>query len=240
MPKESKVKSKNARRRPWREAVYDAMYKAALDEARRQSPFDQPPFMYRWEHVKAVVKNAIKLAALTGADADVVEAAAWLHDIAKDSGEDHPRQGAKMARQLLVKTDFPEAKIAAVAQAIEEHKGLWLEAPLSTLEAQVLWEADKLTKIGLLAAVHWLAASIVAGKDNDTEGIIRDHQAAEWRARTVASMQTPAARQAAAQRFDAYNWLWQELESEWFGADLSVVSAESTPSSLAAVSDGVA
>lgn len=223
MPKE---RVKNTKPKPWRDVIHVAMYKAALDEARRQSQFEQPPFMYRWEHVKAVVNTAVKLAGLTGADVEVVEAAAWLHDIAKGSGEDHPRQGARIARQLLPKTDFPAEKIEPVALAIEEHKGLWLDAPLSTLESQVLWEADKLTKIGLIAAIHWLAGSIAAGKDNDTEGIIRDHQAAEWRAKTVASMQTSAARQVALQRFDAYNWLWQQLESEWQGEDLMTVSAE--------------
>src|SRR5580693_8044340 len=39
------------------------------------------PLPRRWTHVQGVAARARSLAALLGADADLVEAAAWLHDI---------------------------------------------------------------------------------------------------------------------------------------------------------------
>ena len=43
---------------------------------------DEPiPFSHRWEHVQRVVQMALWLADKTDADRDIVEAAAWLHDI---------------------------------------------------------------------------------------------------------------------------------------------------------------
>ena len=82
---------------------------------------------YRWEHVKAVVMLARKLARLTNADEEIVEAAAWLHDIRKDAADNHPQEGATYARQFLPTTDFPPEKIEPVAQAIIDHMGLWLD-----------------------------------------------------------------------------------------------------------------
>ena len=40
----------------------------------------------RWAHVQGVAARARSLAAVLGADADLVEAAAWLHDIGYASG----------------------------------------------------------------------------------------------------------------------------------------------------------
>ncbi len=64
---------------------------------------DQPiPFAYRWEHVQQVVGLALWLAQETGADAEVVEAAAWLHDVRKRE-RNHARRGAE-AHQAFWRT----------------------------------------------------------------------------------------------------------------------------------------
>lgn len=180
-----------------------------------------PSFNYRWEHVTAVVTLAIKLAQLTNADLEVVEAAAWLHDVRKVVGDNHPAEGARFARQFLPKTDFPPEKVAQVARAIEEHMGLWREEPLQMLESQVLWDADKLAKIGLTAAFHWTAGSLAGAKMRTLQDLIARGRTADWQAKTVASMHTEPARRAAQARFAAYNWLWQELERELNGDDLT-------------------
>ena len=153
--------AKKEAKKDWRKAVQQAMEKSSKDEALRRFGTAEPGFNYRWEHVQAVVKLAVRLARLTGADKDVVEAAAWLHDVAKEKGAKHPEEGAKVARKLLPKTDFPAEKIEAVAQAVTQHMGLWREQPLTNLEAMVLWDADKLAKIGLTAARHPGRASVV-------------------------------------------------------------------------------
>src|SRR5690349_15476819 len=39
------------------------------------------PLPRRWAHVQGVANRALGLASVLGADADLLEAAAWLHDI---------------------------------------------------------------------------------------------------------------------------------------------------------------
>lgn len=112
-----------------------------------------PHFNYRYEHVKAVVNLALRLAKDTGADEDVVRAAAWLHDIGKsdDGGstcQGHGERGANLAAEILAETDFPKDKIEAVQDSISKHVGLYKDHSIEPLEAAILWDADKLSKLG--------------------------------------------------------------------------------------------
>ena len=162
------------------------------------------PFNYRWEHVQIVVGLALHLADLTGADREIAEASAWLHDVCK--GEpNHGVAGARAARTLLAHTDFPAAKIDAVAQAISLHVGLTRPpgAPLQPLEAAVLWDTDKLSKLGVQALAYNLGMTFMHGltlpqrRQNlreFTESVL---------SRTVASMNTPAGSALAQERYQA-------------------------------------
>ena len=186
----------------------------------RFGSLDNASFNYRWEHVKTVVTLAEKLALLTGADQDIVVAAAWLHDVRKDTRDLHPQEGAKFARKFLPQTDFPPEKVEAVACAIEDHMGLWRDEPLTNLESQVLWDADKLAKIGLTAVFHWTGYALAGTKFRDVHELIQRGRDANWQDKTVASMHTEPARRAAQSRLIAYNKLWTELEIELEGKDL--------------------
>ena len=100
-------------------------------------------------HLDRVARNARLLAAAEGADADVAEAAAYLHDL--------DRAGAKdplaAARAHLAAVGAPEAFAARVLEAVERHKDKSF-APggkrAMSLEAQVLGDADKLEAIGAI------------------------------------------------------------------------------------------
>ena len=204
----------------WRQAVREAMREATEQEILNRYGSPNVSFNYRWEHVKTVVDLAKKLAELTGADADIVEAAAWLHDIRKESRHLHAIQGADFARDFLLQTDFPKEKIEVVAQAIENHMGLWRDEPLTNLEAMVLWDADKLAKIGLTAVFHWTGGSLAGYDITDVRDLISDSKHADWQDKTVASMHTEPAKRAAQSRLAHFNWLWQTLEEELNGDDL--------------------
>ena len=207
---------------PWLPAVKEAMREAAYKQSKSRRGLSRKRFNYRWEHVKAVVQQAQRLAELTGADQDIVLAAAWLHDVRKEKGEAHPEHGARFAEKFLPRTDFPPDKIPAVAQAIREHMGLWRDKPLTNLESQVLWDADKLTKIGVTGAIHYLGAALVRGRLQTSGQIIKDGKARDWQEKTVASMHTKPARKAAAKRLDAYKALFKELDREISGSDLKL------------------
>lgn len=206
----------------WRRQAREAMFQASIQEAQQRYGTDNPIFNYRWEHVLAVHTLALKLARLLDADLDVVEAAAWLHDVRKDAGEAHPEKGAVFARRFLPQTDFPEHKIERVARVIEDHQGLWREEPLQSLESQILWDADKLSKLGLTAAFHW-TGMILAKNNNLTFADLIEHaRDAGWQEKTVASMHSEPARRAAEERLASFNELWERLEAELDGKDLKI------------------
>ena len=205
---------------PWREAARQVMYEATLREAEQRYGSRHPVYNYRWEHVNAVYTLAMRLARLTGADLEVIEAAAWLHDVAKEAGRDHPRLGAVFAREFLPKTDFPPEKIERVARTIEDHMGLWREEPLASLESQVLWDADKLAKLGLTAAFHWLGGDLAGRDSQTTEMLIARARDVDWQEKTVASMHTAPARRAAEARLKSFRTLWTKLAAELAGDDL--------------------
>lgn len=200
----------------WKKAVKTAM----KDASAKQSNQKNLTFNYRWEHVQAVVQTAVKLAHLTGGDSDIVEAAAWLHDIRKEAGDRHPQEGAKFARKFLPKTDFPSEKIEAVAQAIEDHMGLWRDKPLKNLESQILWDADKLTKIGTLIIFHWTGHWLTKSKEVTTEAILENGRSVDWIPKTVASMHTKPAKKAAKKRYKTFQKIWNQLETELLATDL--------------------
>ncbi len=213
----------------WYQKSRELMLEATHFEASERYGTNDPAFNYRWEHVLAVVRLARKLAKQMGADEEVVEAAAWLHDVAKQTaGAKHPQVGAKYARAFLTNTDFPPEKIEAVASAIEQHMGLWRDEgdPLENLEAAVLWDADKLSKIGLTAVFHWLGLWFAQDKTLTSRELIRRGRKPDWMDKTVASMHTEPAKKAAQQRLERYIALWDDFEAELKGKDLEEMGEE--------------
>jgi hypothetical protein len=84
----------------------------------------RPIFDYRFEHTLAVVKLARWLAPLAGADLEIVEGAAWLHDCRKflnagKTKDTHAQDASAAVAGILADTDFPPEKIPALRQAIE-------------------------------------------------------------------------------------------------------------------------
>jgi uncharacterized protein len=207
----------------WRDAVRAAAQGAAL--ALDKAKWDKlgctaPLFAYRWEHVQAVVRLAIRLAERTGADREIVEAAAWLHDVGKGRGsEDHGRDGAAAARTILAQTDFPPYKIEAVADAIAKHVGSAMSEPVEPLEAAVIWDADKLTWLGATSALHIAGSAVMMGKVTTAQLLDRLSGVA-WREGIARNLHTAPARAAGRVRVEAYRAFYQQAARELDGDDL--------------------
>jgi uncharacterized protein len=203
----------------WREVVHAAAQEAALADSRVHWHGNDVAFNYRWEHVQAAVRLAIRLADLTGADREIVEAAAWLHDVAKPHSKRHGRDGAVAARQILARTDFPPEKIDAVADAVAKHVGLFTDASLEPIEAAVVWDADKLSKLGATAVLHFIGYEVLVGEGATVKWLEQLSNLA-WQERTATSFQTPPARAAGWKRLEIYRALWQQAVQEFNGDDL--------------------
>jgi len=207
------------RQTAWQEVVRTAAQEAALKDSAYRGGNDIA-FNYRWEHVQAVVRLAIRLAELTGADREIAEAAAWLHDVARPHSKDHGRDGAVAARQILAETDFAPAKIDAVADAIAQHVGLFAARPVEPLEAAVLWDADKLAKLGATAVLHFIGYEVMVGRGTTVEWL-EQLPNLPWQERTVTSFHTAPARAAGRKRLETYQALWKQAIQEFDGDDLA-------------------
>jgi uncharacterized protein len=110
------------------------------------------------DHVLRVLALAERIGRAEGADMEIVRAAALLHDVgraqADAEGLDHADVGAERAHEIL--TGQPPAKVEAVARAIAAHRYRTAPEP-ETLEAQVLFDADKLDAIGAVGIARAFA-----------------------------------------------------------------------------------
>ena len=107
-----------------------------------------------WEHVRRVIHAAEKIAEKeNGANLFIVKTAAILHDIArleqdKNNGKIcHAELGSTTAYKFLLDNGLDEARADHIAQCILTHRFRNKNKPES-LEAKILFDADKLDSIG--------------------------------------------------------------------------------------------
>ena len=131
---------------------------------REQTPSDAA---HDLAHVRRVVAWAGRLGREEGADPDVVLPAAWLHDCVA-LAKDHParrtasRLAAERAAAWLRSRGEPEARVAAVAHAVEAHSFSAGVEP-RTVEAAVVQDADRLDALGAVGVARLYATAGALG-----------------------------------------------------------------------------
>jgi len=126
-----------------------------LAEIRRyaQTYFAESTGCHGWDHTERVLALARRIARVEGADLAVVSAAALLHDIGRreESASNgtccHAARGAEIACQFLSSQAVPPEIIQRIVHCIAAHRFRNSLAPES-LEARILFDADKLDSIG--------------------------------------------------------------------------------------------
>ena len=113
------------------------------------------PGSHDWGHTLRVHNLGLHIGRIEGADLDVVGAAAFLHDIARPEQDAskgkicHATKGAALASELLRKVPFPDGQQSNIIHCIRSHRFRENSKP-ETLEARVLYDADKLDSIGAI------------------------------------------------------------------------------------------
>jgi putative nucleotidyltransferase with HDIG domain len=129
-------------------------------DERRTPPHD-------WTHAQRVMEWARRIAIAENADGEIVRWAALLHDIARESKNeftgDHARRGVRIAREIL-RRFAPRASENAILHAIAAHSRRSNILP-QTLEARVIWDADKLDGLGAIGAERYLIQGSELGWD---------------------------------------------------------------------------
>jgi uncharacterized protein len=110
---------------------------------------------HRWDHTQRVSELAKHLAGIEKADPEIVKIAAYLHDIGRTKEDKsngkicHAELGAEMAYKILKDRGFDHEKIKQITHCIKTHRFRDQNIP-ETIEAKVLFDADKLDSIGAI------------------------------------------------------------------------------------------
>lgn len=145
------------------------MQSVTIDEAHTWYQDSDP--VHDFEHVLRVYRIAEKLARAEGADLPIVRAAALLHDSrgSAPGGEGRARAqhhiaSADFAGEILAEKGWPEEKIKAVQHCIRAHRFRGKEDAPESLEAKVLFDADKLDVLGAIGAARTIAYAALDGQ----------------------------------------------------------------------------
>ena len=113
------------------------------------------------EHIYRVLGNALEIGREEpGADWDVLIAACLLHDVGRpeqfrDPNLCHAQVGSEKAYRFLLEQGFPEDFAGQVRHCIVTHRFRKAQQP-QTLEAKILFDADKLDVTGALGIARTL------------------------------------------------------------------------------------
>jgi len=114
-------------------------------------------------HIVPVVEHGVALSKKLGADREVVELSALLHDYASiynfSLADEHHIHSAELAEKILNKLNFPLEKIEHVKDCILSHRG---SRPVKkdSLEAKILASADAMSHFTELADMMYLTYGI--------------------------------------------------------------------------------
>jgi uncharacterized protein len=184
------------------------------------------------QHLQRVWTSAqVLLARAPAADALVVMAACFLHDLVnlpKDAPDrdQASRRSAKLARHQLAWMGFPSDKLDGVAHAIEAHSYSAGIAPAS-LEAQIVQDADRLDALGAvgLARMFYIsgrlgrslahpADPLALSREPDDMAYALDHIQMKL-AKLPGMMQTAAGREVAEERLALMLAFREAFVAEW-------------------------
>lgn len=114
------------------------------------------------EHIYRVLNNALLIAQdEEKVDYDILITACLLHDVGRidqmrDPSLCHAAVGSEKARMFLLEQGYPEVFAETVADCIRTHR-FRKNAPPQSLEAKILFDADKLDVVGAMGIARTLA-----------------------------------------------------------------------------------
>ena len=137
-------------------------------EAARKWYQEKDP-VHGMSHVLRVYSLAERLAEAEGADIEIVRAAALLHDAegpgVGETRHEHQHASAHFAAEILSDEGWADEKIAEVQHCIRAHRFRDQSEQPRSIEAKVLFDADKLDAIGAVGAVRAIAYAVLARQD---------------------------------------------------------------------------
>lgn len=177
-------------------------------------------------HVWRVFRLGVQFADELDADAEVVGAAALVHDLHRVMGDGtgvDPAETTDEVREILESVDFPEAKIPAVQHCVavhDEYEFRGMDRPAESLEAEILRDADNLDAIGAVGIGRTFAFGGTYGSPLwDPEGVeySQIYHFEDKLFHLLDEMNTEPARELAAERHAFLEEFRERFLAEWHG-----------------------
>jgi uncharacterized protein len=136
-----------------------------FEDARTWYP--QTDNVHDFGHIERVYALSARLALEEGADREIVHAAALLHDVegstpGKAERKDHHLSSAEFAEKILAAEGWAQERIQAVQHCIRAHRFRGDNEAPQTIEAKVLFDADKLDVLGAVGVARTIAYATLA------------------------------------------------------------------------------
>lgn len=131
----------------------------AIVKARAKKLFINASGSHDWDHTLRVSRLCERIGHVEGADMNVLLIAAYLHDIgrscqdASNGAVCHAEKGALMAQPIIKDLPFSKKQKENIVHCIITHRFRGNHAPKS-VEAKVLFDADKLDAIGAIGVAR--------------------------------------------------------------------------------------
>ena len=149
-------------------------------------------------HFVPMVKFAKLLAEKRNANLEVVEIAAWLHDIGGIMGdyENHHLSGAEYAERYLERFDLSKGKIDNIKHCIIAHRAS-KDIPRETIEAECIADADAMSHFDNIGALFNLALNIRKLNIEDSKEFVLSKIERSW------NKMTPLAQKMIKEKYEA-------------------------------------
>lgn len=161
--------------------------KNLIEEVRRfvEEESKKPTAKYGYEpyefHLIPVRNYSVELAQKLSADVEIVEIAAWLHDIGSiiNGRKNHHLTGAEIAEDKLKELGYPLEKIERVKSCILNHRGS-VNNYRTTLEEQIISDADTISNFDNIPGL-FKVAFVYEGLNQREGGIsVREKLQRKW------------------------------------------------------------
>ncbi len=207
-----------------------------IEQARTWYTDNDP--VHDFDHILRVYHMAEHLASAENADLEIVRAAALLHDAQGSNPTNqarrasHQHASAEFAAEILSAEGWEVSRIEAVQHCIRAHRFRDNAEPPQTLEAQIIFDADKLDAIGAVGIARVIAYSaritqpfyappssqfLITGDKEPNEAHSSYHEHLYKLSKIKDRMYTPTGKRIANDRHRYLDEFFKRLISEWNG-----------------------
>lgn len=218
--------------------VLDSHY---LTEKQAEQLYTLGDAAHDFDHIQRVARLAVQIARAEGADVEVVLLAALLHDVPHElapeasletsvvARQSHHLAAAEFARHYLTAQGMAPNRVETVVHCIEAHRFRDQSVQPATVEAQCLYDADKLDSIGAIGIARafafagaygnrlwtepWPATPPPTGKPTGA-AYTPVHEFVYKLRRILATLHTPTAQAIGTQRHSFMENFYEQLDAE--------------------------